>query len=69
MMNGKIRNRDSYRFWHNIVYSFSNPTEANKVCWVMWKSMDELWMFNTRKQSNWNKESLALALDDFIQQK
>ena len=69
MKEDKIRARLSYSFWLSIAKSCPNPSVANNVCHEVYKRMDDRMMFNTEQQSNWDKESLELALDDFSQKK
>tara|TARA_Y100000310_G_scaffold197051_1_gene197149 strand:- start:370 stop:639 length:270 start_codon:yes stop_codon:yes gene_type:complete len=78
-MANKVRERKSYLFWKRITYAFIIPNVfkrqghgsrldiATQVCNRMWEEMDERKMFRTQQQSDWEKESLELALNDLAE--
>ena len=69
--NKQIRKRTSYCFWRNIVrevrtWSGADSFGGNMICDQMWRYMDDRFMFGTRKQSQWDKESMKLAVEDYF---
>ena len=69
MKEDKIRKRLSYSFWLSIAKSCPNISVANTVCHEVYKRMDDRMLFGSAQQSDWDKESMDLALEDFSQKK
>ena len=65
MKKNKIRDRISYDFWLNIVKRIDCPARAESTCEEIHRQMDGRMLFGTSQQSEWDKESMELALEDF----
>jgi len=67
----QIRKRTSYWFWRNIArevktWSGADSFGGKMICDQMWRYMDDRFMFGTCQQSEWDKESMKLAVEDFF---
>jgi len=65
MKEDKIRARLSYSFWLNIAKAIDCPARAESTCEEIHRQMDDRMLFGTIQQSDWDKESMDLALEDF----
>jgi hypothetical protein len=64
-VKNKIRERISYEFWLNIIKSIACPVRAEYTCEEIHRQMDNRMLFGTTQQSEWDKESMELALEDY----